>query len=245
VSAGAAIAGAVLSGHTQGRVFVNARGDTRTAFVHDQGFCVLAGVEPDAGFATACLDWLHAHAGQDFFILYPGHPAWVPVLDAAVVAPVQKVQRVGFRFDPADSLARRSRQPLPPGFVLAPMDADLMRQAAAGGYPWLGGTWKSAAAFAQDGVGFCVLEGGRIASLCYSVFVHGRHHEIDILTFSAHRRLGLGRVVATAFIAECLRRSLEPGWDCFQDNLPSHRLAEALGFQPVAVFPVYSWQRGR
>lgn len=56
--AGTEIMGAVLSGHTRGRIFVPQEGGQRAAFVYDNGFCVLAGALPDARFAAACLDWL-------------------------------------------------------------------------------------------------------------------------------------------------------------------------------------------
>ncbi|MFI5443713.1 hypothetical protein [Polaromonas sp. UC242_47] len=68
---GAEVAGAVLSGHTQGKVFVSARTDPRSAFVYDNGFCVLAGPVVNPDFAKACLQWLYNHLHQDFFYPLP------------------------------------------------------------------------------------------------------------------------------------------------------------------------------
>jgi len=238
--AGTEIMGAVLSGHTRGRIFVPQDGDLRAAFVYDNGFCVLAGALPDAQFAAACLDWLQGPAGQDFFILYPGHAGWEPVLDACQAPAVQKLPRVGFSFDRSRFAAQHTKHALPPGNRLVPMDAALLRRLAEGPYPFAAGMWASAAQFEREGIGFCVLHEKQVASLCYSVFVKGPRHDVDICTFESHRRQGLARAAATAFIDECLRRGLEPGWDCFRGNRASYELAQDLGFRPVHEFAVYA-----
>lgn len=231
----------MLSGHTQGRIFVRQAGDLRAAFVYDNGFCVLAGDQPDAQFAAACLDWLQAPAQQVFFILYPGHAGWEQVLDQRQAHGVKKMQRVAFSFDPSRFAVQRTEQPLPPGHRLAPLDATLLRHLADGGqYPFAAGMWASAAQFEREGIGFCLFHEKQVASLCYSVFVRGPRHDVDICTFEGHRRQGLAKAAATAFIDECLRRGLEPGWDCFRGNRASYELAQALGFRPVHEFAVYA-----
>src|SRR4051812_45465266 len=62
--AGAAIAGAVLSGHTKGKVLLRTPADSRVGFFYDNGFCVLAGAVADPEFAHACLNWLYRHVEQ-------------------------------------------------------------------------------------------------------------------------------------------------------------------------------------
>ena len=240
---GPAIAGAVLSGHTRGKVFLRRPADPSVGFFYDNGFCVLAGAVADAEFAHACLNWLYSHLEQDFFILYPGHERWLPVLDSLATAPVKKVERIGYEFDAGTFLGQRAPQVLSENFTLAKLDAALMRDVADTSYPWIRGTWKSEEEFERNGLGFCVLTRGRVVSLCYSVFVSGSHREIDILTLEPYKRQGMARAVASAYIQECLGRGLQPGWDCFKDNRASGQLAQALGFIPSIEFPVYSWQR--
>ena len=242
---GTAIAGAILSGHTRGKVFLRKPADSLVGFFYNNGFCVLAGAIADAEFAHACLNWLYSHLEQDFFILYPGHECWVPVLDSLATAPVKKGERVGYEFDARAFLDQRAPQVLSADFTLARLNAALMREVADTSYPWIRGTWKSEDEFEQNGLGFCVLTRMRVVSLCYSVFVSGSHREIDILTLQPYKRQGMARAVASAYIQECLDRGLQPGWDCFKDNRASGQLAEALGFIPSIEFPVYSWQRVR
>jgi hypothetical protein len=242
-SHGADVAGAVLSGHTQGKVFISDPGDFQSAFFYDNGFCMLAGTDANAAFASACVRWLEQHAPQDFFVLYPGHANWVPVLDAVVSPDVRKVQRLAFSFDRFSFRIRSSRRELPPGFSVAPIDAALMQKAEATLHPWMGGTWKSPADFEQGAVGFCVMTDEQVVSLCYSAFASEQRHAIDILTAEPFRHLGLAQTVGTAFINECIHRGLQPAWDCFEHNTPSRWLAHSLGFSAAGGFPVYSWER--
>lgn len=240
---GADIAGAVLSGHTNGKVFVDTPEKPQIALIYDNGFCVLAGAASSAEFANTCLNWLRREEGQNFFILYPGHDCWRPVLDEAIAAPIRKLQRVAWQLDRNAFTSKRSCHRLPPEFTLEPMNAALMKMVANTMYPWAGDTWKSTEQFETDGIGFCIFAEGKIVSLCYSVFVCGAHHEIDILTSEGFKRRGLGEVVAVAFIEKCLELGLQPGWDCFKDNHASYDLAQILGFIPKNEFPVYSWER--
>ena len=240
---GADVAGAVLSGHTQGKVFINDPGDLRSAFFYDNGFCTLAGTRANTAFASDCVQWLRDRAPQDFFVLYPGHEDWLPILDTAISPATQKVQRLAFEFDHFSFRVRRTRRALPSGFTMVPIDAALMRQAEATLYPWMGGTWKSPVDFEQSAVGYCVLTGEQVVSLCYSVFVSDQRHAIDVMTAEPFRHLGLAQIVATAFIDECIHRGLQPAWDCFEHNTPSRWLAHSLGFSAACEFPVYSWER--
>lgn len=245
LSAGAEIVGAVLAGHTKGKIFLRALADSRVGFVYNNGFCVLAGAVADEVFAKQCLNWLYRHLQQDFFILYPGHESWLPVLDAVAVTSVKKVGRIVYRFDKSSFVAQNFPPSLSGDFSLARMDAALMRATADSSYPWARETWPSEMHFERHGLGFCVLTRGGIASLCYSVFVSGLHREIDIFTAKPFRRQGLAKAAASAYLQECLVQGLKPGWNCFKDNRPSRELAEVLGFVPASEFSVYSWHRTR
>lgn len=151
---GSEVAGMVLSGNSNGKVFIGAPDDTQAAFVYDHGFCVLSGLVPNPEFARACLQWLYDYPHQDFFILYPGHEGWLPSLDGAKTSSTQRVQRVAFQLEKDSFEALRIEPPLPPGIRVTPMDAATMREVEATVYPWIGGTWKSPADFEKRGLEF-------------------------------------------------------------------------------------------
>ncbi|WP_028603638.1 GNAT family N-acetyltransferase [Ottowia thiooxydans] len=240
---GAEVAGMVLAGNSQGKVFVSAQDEDQVAFIYDNGFCVLAGSIPNPEFARACLQWLYDYRHQDFFILYPSHDCWLPILEEAKSAITQKVRRVAFQLDREKFEALRSDPHLPADIRVTPINAALMRKVEATVYPWMGGTWRSAVAFEERGIGVCASTDEGVVSLCYSVFVSHGSYAIDILTIEKFRRFGLARAVAQMFVAECIQRGVQPTWDCYESNLSSMRLAQALGFRRTREFLVYSWNR--
>jgi ribosomal protein S18 acetylase RimI-like enzyme len=101
--------------------------------------------------------------------------------------------------------------------------------------------WGSVDRFLNAGLGYMLVDGEEIASLCCSGFVTGNIHAIDVETKAAHRRKGYAEIAARAFVAECMERRLQPYWDCMAENTASARLAEKLGFTPSRVYTLYSF----
>jgi RimJ/RimL family protein N-acetyltransferase len=102
--------------------------------------------------------------------------------------------------------------------------------------------WGDHEAFLSNGVGYAVVHEEAIAALCFSAFVAGPVHAIDIETTPAARRKGFARSAAMAFLAECSRRGLRPHWDCMAENAASRALAEGLGFRLAREYPLYSFR---
>jgi GNAT superfamily N-acetyltransferase len=101
--------------------------------------------------------------------------------------------------------------------------------------------WGSLNAFLKAGLGYVLLCGDEIASLCYSGFVWGDTHAIDIETLAIYRRKGYAKAVAQAFIAECVELKLHPYWDCMAENVASLQLAEKLGFTKMHTYTLYAF----
>jgi len=101
--------------------------------------------------------------------------------------------------------------------------------------------WGSVDAFLNAGLGHVLMDGAEIASLCFSGFVAGNTHVIDIETRASHRGKGYAELVARAFVAECIEKHLQPYWDCMAENTTSSRLAEKLGFTQSRVYTLYSF----
>lgn len=76
-------------------------------------------------------------------------------------------------------------------------------------------------------------ESGQPAAVCYSAANSSGFAEIDIYTAESHRKKGLGKLVTSLFIIECLQNDYTPNWDCFVENKGSFNLAISMGFTPV------------
>ncbi|HSR30208.1 MAG TPA: GNAT family N-acetyltransferase [Anaerolineae bacterium] len=101
--------------------------------------------------------------------------------------------------------------------------------------------WASVDTFLNTGLGYVLVDGGEIASLCCSGFVTGNVHVIDVETEVSHRRKGYAGIVARAFVTECIEKDLQPHWDCMAENTASARLAEKLGFTQSHAYTLYSF----
>lgn len=97
--------------------------------------------------------------------------------------------------------------------------------------------------FAARGIGFGIEHGGRFVSGCSSFALSSRSLEFEIQTHPDFRRLGLAFACASAMIAHCLERGLEPCWDAH--NEPSSALATKLGFVHPAPYTSYEVHNSR
>jgi len=102
--------------------------------------------------------------------------------------------------------------------------------------------WGSVDTFLNTGLGYMLVDGEEIASLCCSSFAAEDVHVIDIETGVSHRRKGYAETVARAFVAECVEKHLQLHWDCMAENTASSRLAEKLGFTQSYRYTLYSFR---
>lgn len=122
---------------------------------------------------------------------------------------------------------------LPPaGFELAPIDRALFERAPGN----LGSLedevegWQSPEAFFDAAIGYCVLHDGSIVSHSLTDSVSGRRCEVGVGTAPEFRRQGLGRVAASATVAECVRRGLHAvEWHSHASNKGSLAIGAAIG----------------
>lgn len=237
---------AICQGYNPGRVFVDRLDDPRVALIWSPvGYYFLAG-EPDE--KTDLADLRHVlidifipdsqAGGETGFILISSSPAWAAYL--SVLLPGRKVieiYRRPFDLDSTQfSTLANFREHIPEGFRLQPLDASLAEKAG------VLASWASVEDFLKHGVGFALLRGNEIASLCMSIYASRERVEIDVHTDEAYRRKGFALITSAALVEECRRRGLQPNWECFWDNEPSSLLAARLGFSALPDYPVYYWE---
>ncbi|MEO4055179.1 GNAT family N-acetyltransferase [Solibacillus sp. CAU 1738] len=90
--------------------------------------------------------------------------------------------------------------------------------------------WSSPDKFFNQGTGYCIVHNNHIISICFSGFVVGNIHCVDIETLESYRGKKTAQKVAHHFVKDCLENDIVPYWDCMESNKPSIAIAESLGF---------------
>lgn len=102
--------------------------------------------------------------------------------------------------------------------------------------------WDSLESFFEKGIGYVILHEDQVVSLCFSGFVSGNMHAVNIETILEHRGKNLAKKVAHIFVQECFKQGYVPYWDCMEVNKPSIAVAESLGFTNIFDYIVYEYQ---
>jgi hypothetical protein len=118
---------------------------------------------------------------------------------------------------------------LPAGFELKRLDRELAEQLPADtGNAYFFENFHTIADFLQRGLGYAVLQQGKIVSAATSMAQCQRAIDIEIETVAGYQKRGLATVGAARLVAHCLERGIEPCW--LAANLASERLALKLGY---------------
>jgi GNAT superfamily N-acetyltransferase len=237
---------AICQGINPGRVFVDRRADPQQALIWSPvGYYFLAGElasQADLADIAQALGEIFIPAskagGESSLILVASNLAWKEKLPVLLPGrEVIEIYRRPFTLDLARFAALSDwRQRVPAGFRMQPLDATLAEGAG------VLASWASLDDFLANGLGFALLEGEDIASICTSVFASRQRVEIDVHTREIYRRRGLALLTAAALIEACLHQGRQPNWECFWENEPSIYLAGRLGFSPLPDYPVYYWE---
>ncbi len=202
-----------------------------TVALIDLDFYLLAG-DPDAPAAEEAVRRLERP-----WSVGASNDAWGPLLRRIWGDPLATRRRVDFRAGEWDRARLRSFiDALPAGYELRRIaldDVARFRELADS----LVYNFLSLEDFIDRGVGFGVEHDGRFVSGCSSFAVSSRKLEFEIQTHPHFRQRGLATVTASAMIAHCLDRGLEPCWDAH--NPVSAALASKLGFVDPAPYTAY------
>lgn len=90
--------------------------------------------------------------------------------------------------------------------------------------------WRSMDDLQKYGSCFYAVAENTVVSLCYTGFATDSFDVMGIETCKDYRRSGLGYTLALRCIHEILERGKLPYWDCMEENIPSMKLAEKIGF---------------
>jgi RimJ/RimL family protein N-acetyltransferase len=149
---------------------------------------------------------------------------------------IQRNTRVNFRLDHEAYFAARAQ--------FFKQDADLVRTGKEHFSAQAGSVvprffWRDEEHFLAEGIGYSILEDGRVVSTAFSSCSTADQLEIGIETGEASRGKGYAFTVCAALIDYCFDHHLEPVWACRLENQGSYHLAQKLGFRPSLMLPYY------
>lgn len=198
-------------------------------------FCFLAG-EP----SPELVRWPEGRTAP-CLLMVPRTPDWAPFIEAAFPGRCRAVSRYAFDKDPSVfDLARLKTltRAVPEGYSLRRIDSTLYRQALAEDWSRdlvsLFQDWED---YRLHGLGVAALFGEELVCGASSYSYYSRGYEIEIDTREDHRRRGLARACAAAFILESLRLGRYPSWDAATPI--SAALAVQLGYRPAGAYLTY------
>jgi RimJ/RimL family protein N-acetyltransferase len=187
-------------------------------------------VEPAAG-------WLCRHEGRTVALLAPRE--WWDAIELRVER-VERVEVVTLAveasdFRPASSavVTRRLTAKDSAAFLASEIAPE-----------WALSGWRTFRDLAERGAGYVVPFGVGCAAVSWIYSQAGPYEAIGVATAARYRRLGLGKAVASALVAEILEdRGKIPIWTSTPENAASLATAEALGFSAVASETCLRWRR--
>lgn len=239
----------VIDGNTPGRVVADDAERPTVAWLWNrQDAMLVAGLPDNAAFNVALRTLLDDEVmpdarsrGLPYLSLHYPHRRWEKAIEVQLLRGLgaAKAQRRTYR---RGQLRGDWQRHMPPGWQMRRLDEALLSSSLthadqmAG---WIRSFWASDADFAARGLGFCLASDTAIASWCVSVFVSGDDYEIGVATAAEYQRHGFATLAATAFVEFCIKNRWTPHWHCWEDNKPSQRVAEKVGFESPMLYTVY------
>lgn len=165
-------------------------------------------------------------------LVIPQNKAWGALIEKVYGEKAEKITRFAIKkeyhiFD--KKKLGEFIEALPEGFEIAPIDEAIY--SATQKEEWcqdLCSQFPTYQDYKKYGLGFVILNQGKIVSGASSYTIYSKGIEIEIDTHEAYREKGLATVCAAKLILDCLDKGLYPSWDAA--NKTSVALAEKLGY---------------
>jgi GNAT superfamily N-acetyltransferase len=224
----------MLQGDISGRVYVDDKDDARAALIINRmDWVYLLGEHLPEAFKSEIISifkergsgryaWWGANAGTREFVRLHISPS------------IRAYTRLRFSFNRNRFKAMEAPRPPVPIHVINRQNLNRVLSK----YYVQGTHWDDQEAFLSKGLGYFIEDGGEIVSAIISAAVSGSEAEIDIQTDKDYRRRGYAHYLCHKFIEDCLERGMIPKWDCFENNIPSVKFAQKLGFEVEGKYPL-------
>lgn len=165
-------------------------------------------------------------------LVIPQNKAWGALVETVYGEKAEKITRFAIKkeYDIFDKKKLEAFiKVLPDGFEIAPIDEAIY--SATQKEEWcqdLCSQFPTYQEYKKYGIGFVILNQGKIVAGASSYTVYSKGIEIEIDTHEDYREKGLATICAAQLILACLEKGLYPSWDAA--NKISVTLAEKLGY---------------
>lgn len=132
---------------------------------------------------------------------------------------------------------RQLKQQIPAGFTVKRIDQEIANHLFEEGVLIYRTYERSPEKFVNEGVGFCVYDGAKIASVINSMAIYNGKLKGNIETLGPYRGCGLATAVAAHLVEYCLENKIEYCWEA--TNKASIAVAKKLGFIEEGQMTVY------
>lgn len=174
-----------------------------------------------------------------YSLLMPSPPAWLDVAREIFGAHLQPFTR--YSFSSANLSADHLKHLLGnSGYQerIIPIHEELATQLASQPDSYLEiADFDSVQDFIERGLGFTLLDGGKVMGVAYSSLVCSRGIEVSIYVEEPYRQQGVATALASRLLMESLHHNLLPNWDAA--NPESCKLAIKLGYSFTEAYDVY------
>jgi len=234
------IARSVLSGHVNGRVFVDSSESPQSYYIlHPYGMTFLCGRSDNGEFNNAIFDYFkglsYPREKDEWLQAYPRD--WDDVLSPLIKEKVALLNtRINFKFDKDLFYANYNLVKKPSCEVIS-TSVDMIFEINGTVVPK--GYWNTPGQFLRMAKAYTVIIDGKPASTAFSSARHDDKLEIGIETNPNYQGRGFGYLACAKLIEYCLNNHLEPVWSCRLNNIGSVKLAKKLGFVEALRMPYY------
>ena len=238
----------ILDGHTIGRIYADDSTHPTVALIWNETDALLVGGDPKQLLVLAALNRLIMTdlipaAQQRGIPCFNLHHTDEWQLAIACCLTRRDCQTIATSLIPASIPCQvTGANGYRSGYELVPIDTALLRHVIRPNWEqlaeWIRSFWRGSDDFNRNGLGYCILDGDRIASWCFTVYVSGKRAELAVATVPEYRQQGLASVVAAACVDACLQQQRIPEWHCNIGNRASVCIAKKVGFQTALDYTV-------
>jgi hypothetical protein len=246
---------AVVEGANPGRIFVDDRMSPTSGMIwlgNNDGFLFMGNEQNELfnqevnSFIDSVIVPEAKKLGLEWFEALGNHDKWYGTIERVFAhrnlgSWNQRVYRLK-----SDDYHRSNEPEIEEGYEVVKINADLLENKTAINASFLRTKidefWSTPGDFINKGIGCCIVHQREVVSVCFSGFVVGNIHCIDIETVREHRGKKLAKKIAHCFVKDCLNHGQVPYWDCMEVNKPSVAVVESLGFQITYRYVGYEFR---